>query len=253
MRKNIAGQDVSFQMNATADGTVVTTGTPTVFYTIDGGAQATGGGASTHEGNGQWGYKPTQAETNGDHVAFTMILANAIAQTVNTWPVAFDPSDGDDLGLATIVVIAADVDGLNGATMRGTDGANTTVPDAAGVAPTAVQVRQEIDSNSTQLAAIKAETDNLPSAIKKNTALDNFEFFMRDSADNITGKTGLTVTAQKSIDGAAFANCVNATSEVSAGVYKIDLAAADLNGDTVTLKFTATGARATVVTIITKP
>lgn len=37
--------------------------------------------------------------------------------------------------------------------MRGTDGANTTVPDAAGVLPTAVEVRQEIDSNSTRLDA----------------------------------------------------------------------------------------------------
>ncbi len=38
--------------------------------------------------------------------------------------------------------------------MRGTDSANTTVPDAAGVAPTAVEVRQEMDSNSTELAKI---------------------------------------------------------------------------------------------------
>ena len=37
--------------------------------------------------------------------------------------------------------------------MRGTDGANTTVPDAAGVAPTAVENRQEMDSNSTRLDA----------------------------------------------------------------------------------------------------
>jgi hypothetical protein len=34
--------------------------------------------------------------------------------------------------------------------MRGTDGANTVVPDTAGTAPTAVEVRQEIDNNSTK-------------------------------------------------------------------------------------------------------
>lgn len=45
--------------------------------------------------------------------------------------------------------------------MRGTDGANTTVPDAAGTAPTAVEIRQEVDSNSTQLAAIVADTNEL--------------------------------------------------------------------------------------------
>ena len=43
-------------------------------------------------------------------------------------------------------------------TMRGTDGANTVTPDAAGTAPTAVEVRQEMDSNSTQLAAIVDDT-----------------------------------------------------------------------------------------------
>jgi hypothetical protein len=38
--------------------------------------------------------------------------------------------------------------------MVGTDGANTTVPDAAGTAPTAIENRQEMDSNSAQLAKI---------------------------------------------------------------------------------------------------
>lgn len=35
--------------------------------------------------------------------------------------------------------------------MRGTDSANTVVPDAAGIAPTAVEIRQEMDTNSTRL------------------------------------------------------------------------------------------------------
>ncbi|GAG13825.1 unnamed protein product, partial [marine sediment metagenome] len=45
--------------------------------------------------------------------------------------------------------------------MRGTNSANTVVPDAAGVAPTAVEIRTEIDSNSTQLTAIVADTNEL--------------------------------------------------------------------------------------------
>lgn len=49
--------------------------------------------------------------------------------------------------VVTPLLVASDV-------MRGTDGANTTVPDAAGTAPTAVEVRQEMDSNSTELAKI---------------------------------------------------------------------------------------------------
>ena len=89
--------------------------------------------------------------------------------------------------------------------------------------------------------------------VKKNTALNNFEFLMRQSADHITPSTGLTVTAERSIDGAAFAACANAVSEVGSGVYKINLAASDLNGDVITLKFTASGADQRTITILTQP
>lgn len=78
--------------------------------------------------------------------------------------------------------------------------------------------------------------------IKKNTALANFPFVMTDSSDHVSPKTGLTVTGQVSIDGAAFAGLTNAVSELSNGWYTVNLAAADVNGDTVALKFTATGA-----------
>ena len=50
------------------------------------------------------------------------------------------------------------LDAIPTTAMRGTDGANTVVPDAAGVAPTAIEVRAEVDSNSTQLAAILLDT-----------------------------------------------------------------------------------------------
>jgi hypothetical protein len=90
-------------------------------------------------------------------------------------------------------------------------------------------------------------------AVKKNAALNNFMFLMRQSGDHVTPATGLTVTAQRSIDGAAFAACANAVSEVGNGVYKINLAASDLNGTVITLKFTATGADQRTITIVTQP
>jgi hypothetical protein len=99
----------------------------------------------------------------------------------------------------------------------------------------------------TEVAAIKAKTDNLPSGIVKNAALNNFKFFMVDSADHFTGKTGLAVTAERAIDGGAFAACANAVVEVAAGVYRINLAATDTNGDHIMLKFTAAGADATFI------
>lgn len=84
-----------------------------------------------------------------------------------------------------------------------------------------------------------------PAAIKKNVALAKFAFLMIDSADHVTPKTGLTVTAQRSLDGGAFAACANAVVELSSGWYNIDLAATDTNANVIAFKFTATGADAT--------
>lgn len=74
-------------------------------------------------------------------------------------------TDWENAGRLDLVldIIAADVVNLDGAAMRGTDSANTVVPDAAGVAPTAAEVRTEMDSNSTQLTAIIADTNELQS------------------------------------------------------------------------------------------
>jgi hypothetical protein len=92
-----------------------------------------------------------------------------------------------------------------------------------------------------------------PPGIKKNTALNNYMFRMSDAA---TGdpKTGLTVTVQRSLDGAAFANTTAVTAtEISAGWYKIKPSAGDLNGDSVALKATATGAKQYDELIVTEP
>lgn len=102
------------------------------------------------------------------------------------------------------------------------------------------------------LKDIKDKTDTLPDGVKKNTALANFMFVMIDSADHVTPKTGLTITAQRSIDGAGFGACANSPAEVANGVYKIDLAAGDLNGDVITLRFTASGADPRLITILTQ-
>lgn len=127
------------------------------------------------------------------------------------------------------------------------DNLNATVSSRA----TQTSVDTIDDFLDTEVAAIKAKTDNLPGVVKKNTALSNFTFVMYDSTDHVTPKTGLTLTSTRSIDGAAFGACANAASEVANGVYKINLSAADLNGDVITLKFTATGADQTTITILT--
>jgi hypothetical protein len=88
--------------------------------------------------------------------------------------------------------------------------------------------------------------------IKKNTALAAFPFRMTDSTDHFTPKTGLTVTGTVSQDGGAFGALTNAVSETGNGWYKVSFAAADMNADTVALKFTATGADQLDITVVTQ-
>ena len=101
------------------------------------------------------------------------------------------------------------------------------------------------------IAAIKAQTDDLPSGVPKNVALSNFEFLMVEVGNPILPVKGLTLTSEIAKDGGAFAACTNDASEKSDGVYKIDLTAAEMNADVVTLKFTNPNAVQRTITIIT--
>jgi len=114
-----------------------------------------------------------------------------------------------------------------------------------------VYAQGQAGDTTTVDTAVEFRTHTRP-PIKKSTALAEFEFLMVDSADHVTPKTGLTVTATRSIDGAAFGSCTNSVTEVASGVYKIDLSAADLNGDVITLKFAASGADQTTITLLTQ-
>lgn len=106
-------------------------------------------------------------------------------------------------------------------------------------------------ATSAALAAVAADLPNLPT---KNVALANFPFVMVLSSDHVTGATGLTVVCQRSIDGGAYLNCTNTpATEVANGSYEISLSAADMNGDTIMLKFTAATADARFIGITTQP
>lgn len=100
---------------------------------------------------------------------------------------------------------------------------------------------------------VKAVTNRVSSnaGVIKNTACNNFEFLLVSSTDHQTAVTSATVTAIRSIDGGAFASCDNSVSEVGNGIYKINLSAADLNGDVVTFVFSALGADDRRISIVT--
>jgi len=78
MNKNEAGQAVTAQLNALADGTPVIFGTTTVTVVKD-GLGAVGTGALAHVAGGLWSYLPTQAETDAAHLAF--VFTNTLAGT----------------------------------------------------------------------------------------------------------------------------------------------------------------------------
>lgn len=115
-KKNTAVTGFTFGLVSATDGSAITTGTVTGYYTLDGGTQATITGSATHEGNGQWSINLTAAEMNGDIVGLMFTHASAI-------PASF-----------TISTVAKLVSELKDETMRGTDGANTVAPDNASIA-----------------------------------------------------------------------------------------------------------------------
>ncbi len=89
--------------------------------------------------------------------------------------------------------------------------------------------------------------------IKKNTALAAFMFYMALASDNKSPALGLTITSTVALDGAAFGATANSATAISGGWYKINLAAADLNGDTVAFEFAGAGANTTRFTFATQP
>ena len=115
-------------------------------YSLDGGSFSNCNDSTPTEidASGLYYIDLLAGETNGDVVALQ--IKSSTADVVTT-PMVFYTA-GQTLDEMDTVI-----DAIPTTAMRGTDGANTTVPDAAGVVPTAVENRQEMDSNSTRLDA----------------------------------------------------------------------------------------------------
>lgn len=112
----------------------------------------------------------------------------------------------------------------------------------------------KIDIIDTNVDAIKLKTDNLPHSIKKATAIAKFKFVMLDAT---TGNptAGFTITAARKLDADATWSAMPGSVTIvdnGTGVYSIDIAAADTNGDTGVWRFTAPGAETTLITFVTE-
>ena len=206
LRKNVASQNIYFVLINATTGAALTGASVTTWVSKDGAAQASGGGTVTGDGNGQYHYAPTQAETNATAVGFLFTATTAVPVNIHCFT---DVVDG------------------NGFT-------STNVVDIAGT-----------------ISAGGAGTVAITSNIKKNQALAGFTFVMFDATTNLP-KTGLTVTAQRSLDGGALGACANAVSEISNGIYVINLAATDTNANVIMFRFSATGALDTDIQVVTQ-
>lgn len=171
----------------------------------------------------------------------------------------------------TLPATLATIDGIVDAILVDT---GTDIPAAIAALPTDADVNAACDSaiadaalaTAANLAIVDSNVDailvdtgttlpaslaSLPVAVRKNTALANFAFAMTDNVNHELA-TGLTVSCQRSIDGGTFSSgTLSGIAEVGSGVYNVDFAAADLNGDVIMLRCTASGADDALITLVT--
>jgi hypothetical protein len=224
MKKNVASQSIGAEMITAADGTAFT-GAVTVLITIDNGTQsASGGTAPAHEGNGYHSYTPTQAETNGDHVAFTFTGTGAIPATVQVFT-AFPQTVDNATNIASILTdtgttIPAQITALNDF-----NPATDTVANVTTVATTTTNTDMRGTDSALLAASINLTAGAVDNVTTVATTTTNTDMRGTDSAllaasinltagavDNVTTvATTTTNTDMRGTDSALLAASINLT------------------------------------------
>jgi len=103
------------------------------------------------------------------------------AAGIGAFPAEAAPANA--VSLAEVIrAIHADVTGLNGSAMVGTDGANTTVPDAAGTAPTVAEIQAELEENGASI--LDTLRDDLADGGRLDLLIDAIKAVTDDMADS---------------------------------------------------------------------
>lgn len=180
MLKNTSGQKIGSQMLTIADGSPFT-GSVTVYVTGDAETQAAGSvgsGACTHEGNGYHTYAPSQAETNYDLIAFTFVGSGAYNQTIQ---------------VATQSNLSSDVAAIKAKT----DNLPSDPADASDIASSFSTVNGKLDAIDdyvdTEMAAVKAVTDKLDTALENDGGVYRFTTNALEQAPTGGGGSAPTV------------------------------------------------------------
>jgi hypothetical protein len=155
-----------------ADGTAITSGV-VAKYSTGGGSQAAGGGTCQHEGNGQWSYAPTQAETNVDGFGVQFYHADAVGTgpTVSVVTTASVVQTGDSyarLGAPAGASVSADIAAVKADTAAVLDDTGTSGVKLADDAITSAKFDESsafplksADTGATAVARTGADSDTL--------------------------------------------------------------------------------------------
>lgn len=209
MKKNVASQSIGAQMITISDGSDFT-GTVTAEVTIDNGTKTAGAGSVTHEGEGYHSYAPTQAETNGDHIAVSFAGTGALTQTIQVYT-TFPQTVDNDTKISLIPTTA----------MRGTDSANTVVP------PSVAQfnARTIVSADYFDPAADTVANVTLVATTTTNTDMRGTDSALLTSGYTAPDNAGIT---QTQVDIAAL-NDIAATDIVTAGAITTSSGNASVN------------------------
>ena len=208
-KKNTAVTGFTFGLVSATDGSAVTTGTPVVYLTQDGGTQATSANSAAHEGNGQWSITFTAGEMDADVIGvlitetgsvpinFTLITDTSIVSDVKAETAAILVDTGTTLP-ADIAAVDANVDTLvTGVNVTSIDSNSEAATDLAASAGTIVRATAATGTlTTTEMTTNLTETtdDHYNGRIIIWTA-----GVLKDQATNITDYTGsskkLTFTA----------------------------------------------------------
>ena len=136
-RKNITGQYIYFALINSTNGVALTGATVTAYRSLDNAAQAAATGTTTELGNGQYRFNLSQADTNCNNGSFLFTATNAVPVEKTVVFTSVNPTDATAFGIGNL------------------DAAISSRSSQASVDSLTTYV-------DTEVAAIKAKTDNLP-------------------------------------------------------------------------------------------
>lgn len=184
-------------------------------------------------------------KTTSNALTGTTISTSQVAASV-TAPVIIGSVSAGAMAGVSISSVTGSVGSVTGAVGSVTGAVGSVT---AGVAVASVS-SGILPTNFISLSIDAGGNVKTQTAIKKNVIVSGFSFVMTDNTTHVP-RAGLTVSANRSIDGAAFAACTNNVTEISNGIYQTNLAAADVNGNNIMVRFVATSADDQNILIIT--